>query len=420
MKLSKYSNMECTIQMPSIQDTTYPRIKSTLTEKELDDVYTPQRKEIGWATSKSKGTLQQLALLVLMKSVQKLGIFTRVAETPEVIVQHIAKKALLPLPEKESWKSYSSSRTAKRHVRFVRDYLQIQPFDQKGSKVMTDTMTTLAYSKDDPADLVNAAIEELIRQRFELPVFNTLKQASNEVRKKSYRVLYDKIDASLDDEQKNRLAGLFQVREDSTYTLWNELKEDAKRATLTQLRSLVARENWLTELRIDTKMLQHIPHIKVKQMAAEAQTLNAYRMTEMEPKKRYALAISFASIQLAKVLDDIGEMVIKRMMSIHKKGRQRLKDHQEKTQKRTDALIATFHDMLLAYQSEGSSEERLQAIQTAIGHKKNKLCKTVKAIWLSAETITIHSYGSFIKVIGLHYIEFFVPSHFVLQRRIRR
>lgn len=117
--------------MPSIQDTTYPRIKSTLTEKELDDVYTPQRKEIGWATSKSKGGLQQLALLVLMKSVQKLGIFTSVAETPEVIVQHIAKKALLPLPEKESWKSYSSSRTAKRHVRFVRDYLQIQPFDQK-------------------------------------------------------------------------------------------------------------------------------------------------------------------------------------------------------------------------------------------------------------------------------------------------
>src|SRR5699024_6488111 len=155
---------------------------------------------------------------------------------------------------------------------FVRDYLQIRPFDQEGSKVMTDMMTALAFSKDDPADLVNAAIEELIRQRFELPVFNTLKQASNEVRKKSYRVLYDKIDASLDDEQKDRLGRLFQVGADATYTLWNELKEDAKRATLTQLRSLVARENWLTELRIDTKMLQLIPHIKVKQMAAEAQT----------------------------------------------------------------------------------------------------------------------------------------------------
>lgn len=47
------------IQMPSMQDTTYPRIKSTLTEKELDEIYTPQRNEIAWAESKSKGTLQQ-------------------------------------------------------------------------------------------------------------------------------------------------------------------------------------------------------------------------------------------------------------------------------------------------------------------------------------------------------------------------
>lgn len=122
------------IQMPSIQDTTYPRIKSTLTEKELDEIYTPQRKEIAWAASKSKGSLQQLALLVLMKSVQKLGIFKSVNEIPEVIVQHIAKKTFLPMPEKEVWENYSNSRTAKRHVRFVRDYLQIQPFSQKVKK----------------------------------------------------------------------------------------------------------------------------------------------------------------------------------------------------------------------------------------------------------------------------------------------
>jgi len=56
-------------------------------------------------------------------------------------------------------------------------------------------------------------------------------------------------------------------------------------------------------------------------------------MTEMEPKKRYALAISLASIQLSKVLADIGEMLIKRMVSIHKKGPQHLKDNQESTQK---------------------------------------------------------------------------------------
>src|SRR5699024_8712502 len=77
-----------------------------------------------WVASKLKESLQQLVLLVWMKSVQKLGIFTSVAEISEVIVQHIVQKALLPLPEKEAWKSYSSSKTAKRHVRFVRNYFQ--------------------------------------------------------------------------------------------------------------------------------------------------------------------------------------------------------------------------------------------------------------------------------------------------------
>ncbi|UNJ81107.1 hypothetical protein (plasmid) [Metabacillus dongyingensis] len=74
--------------MPSIQDTTYPRIKSNLTVKELDEVYIPQRTEIAWTEAKSKGTLQQLALLVLIKSVQKLGYFKRVDEIPEVKSWH--------------------------------------------------------------------------------------------------------------------------------------------------------------------------------------------------------------------------------------------------------------------------------------------------------------------------------------------
>ncbi|MCH5583478.1 hypothetical protein MK805_00635 [Shimazuella sp. AN120528] len=35
--------------MPSIQDTTYPRFKSNLTNEELEEVYTPQSHEVDWA-----------------------------------------------------------------------------------------------------------------------------------------------------------------------------------------------------------------------------------------------------------------------------------------------------------------------------------------------------------------------------------
>lgn len=46
---------------------------------------------------------------------------------------------------------------------------------------MLDTMKHIAGSKDDPADLINAAIEELIHQRYELPVYNTFKYSCNQV-----------------------------------------------------------------------------------------------------------------------------------------------------------------------------------------------------------------------------------------------
>ncbi|WML27345.1 Tn3 family transposase [Neobacillus sp. OS1-33] len=85
---------------------------------------------------------------------------------------------------------YSETRTAKRHFRLIRDYLQLRPFNHEANQILIDTMSKLAFSKDDPADLVNAVIEELIRKRYELPVYITLKDAANEVRNKSYRAIY--------------------------------------------------------------------------------------------------------------------------------------------------------------------------------------------------------------------------------------
>ncbi|MCP1189395.1 hypothetical protein NKR17_09965 [Priestia flexa] len=211
-----------------------------------------------------------------------------------------------------------------------------------------------------------AEIEELIRLRYELPVYNTLKDAANDVRNKSYRAIYHQIDRALNDEQKNNIDQLFQIPDGATYSPWNEIKEDAKRATLSHLNDLIVRRNWLINHHIPTDLLQDVPYIKVKQMAAEAKTLGAFRMLEMESKKRYALTLAFVSMQLSKILDDIGEMFIKRMMSIHKKGRQRLKDHKEKTQKRTDSLISTLHELLLAYQTEGNPEERIKAMQKVL------------------------------------------------------
>ncbi|SHF22313.1 Transposase and inactivated derivatives, TnpA family [Seinonella peptonophila] len=223
--------------------------------------------------------------------------------------------------------------------------------------------------------MVNATIDRLIRECYELPVYNTLKDAANEVRKKSYRVLYDQVYQQLEEEQKQTIDMLFQTVEGSTYSIWNHLKEDAKSATITHLRDLLVHRDWLIDQQIPTDMLKDIPLEKMKQTAAEAKTLTSGRMAEMEVKKRYALAVSLVYVQLSKILDNIGEMAVKRMSSIHKKGREYLKDYKEKREKQTDSLVATLHDVLVAYQTEGEAEARIQAIQKVIGEQEEQILR---------------------------------------------
>jgi hypothetical protein len=132
-------------------------------------------KEKKWSgvESKTRGNVQQLALVVLLKTTQKLGFFPSLTDIPKQIIEHIAQTVRLPIPQPEEWKEYGKSRTWKRQHRFVRDYLQLSPFNDQARQIMIDTMSELSGSKDEPADLVNAAIDRLIRECYELPVYNT-------------------------------------------------------------------------------------------------------------------------------------------------------------------------------------------------------------------------------------------------------
>jgi hypothetical protein len=133
------------------------------------------------------------------------------------------------------------------------------------------------------------------------------------------------------------------------------LKEDAKSASITNLKDLLIQRDAILRLQIDLDLLKQVPLIKVKQMAAEAKTLNANRMMEIESKKRYALTLSHVGVQLAYVLNNIGETLIKRMMSMHTRGRKLLQEYKEKNQKRTDSLVSTLQEVLLAYQTDGEA-----------------------------------------------------------------
>ncbi|MEW9033151.1 MAG: DUF4158 domain-containing protein, partial [Planifilum fimeticola] len=167
--------------MPSIQETAYPRLKSNLTEQELNKAYTPTAEELSWAKQKARDLKSQLGLLILLKTFQRLNYFLPITEVPAV---------------------------------------------------MTDAMTTAVVEKDELVDLINIAIEELVRQRYELPVFNTLKTTAEKVQVASYRELYERVFEALSEKERADLDALFEVRLGTTYSDWHQLKQDPGRPTL--------------------------------------------------------------------------------------------------------------------------------------------------------------------------------------------
>ncbi|MGG0446814.1 Tn3 family transposase [Bacillus mycoides] len=360
--------------MLTVQETAYPRLKSNPTLKELDKLFTPTLKELDWTATHSRNSFSHLNFLIMLKTFQCLNYFVPITEVPLVIIKHIAKTANITLTGDEKWDSYHRTGTGKRQITMIRNYRKVKIFDNQARQIMTQAMESAVLEKDAKSDIVNVAIDELVKHSYELPAFQTLVKSVNHIHSIAYRSLYKQVTDSLDKEEKEKIDALFQQVDGATYSDWYAIKRDPGRPTLEQIRIWIERKNWMSNRQVGATFFRnlHIPPAKVERLAAEAKTLDAARMKELEPHKRYTLAISLLHVQYAQTIDDIGTMYIKRIAKAENKADRALHILKEKREKQTDKLITTLRDTITTYQLENSSETRLRLLETLIGGNRGK------------------------------------------------
>ena len=78
--------------MSSVHETAYPRFKTDLTQRELEDIYNPTDVELRLSRRLGKTITGRLYLLVLLKTVQRLGYFVMLADVPPAILAFLTKK----------------------------------------------------------------------------------------------------------------------------------------------------------------------------------------------------------------------------------------------------------------------------------------------------------------------------------------
>lgn len=351
--------------MPAIHETAYPRLKRSVTPAELTQMYTPTAHEIVLAARVTKGRVARLGFLVLLKTFQRLGYFVLIADVPEAIITHIAATIHLSL-EPTTLLGYDTSGTRARHVPVIRAHVGVQPFGPPARRVLLRVLLQAAQTKEEVVDLINIGIEELVRQRYELPVFPTLMRAAQHIRALTHRRLYTHVATTLGAALCAHLDMLFAVDPQQGTSPWDALKREPGHPTLTHLRDLLDRLTWFGQWPDLQPALAALPEVKVRHFAAEANTLDAARMLAMEPNKRVTLGSALLRVRAAQARDDLAEMFIKRMLTIHHKAQAALIAYQATHQQQTDQLIATLRELLVAYQGDGDPIERWAAMNAVI------------------------------------------------------
>ncbi len=72
--------------MSSLSDSAYRRFKSSISERELAEVYTPTNEELIFAGSFMRNSSRTLGFIILLKSFQRLGYFVPTRSVPQTII----------------------------------------------------------------------------------------------------------------------------------------------------------------------------------------------------------------------------------------------------------------------------------------------------------------------------------------------
>jgi len=186
----------------------------------------------------------------------------------------------------------------------VRSFMGVTQFADVARKLMLQTCLAGSRVREDLADIVNMAIEELVRQRYEMPGFSTLFRAARAARFAVNRGYYRQIYQATDPLTRAHITTLFEKDSAERRSSWDRLKSEPGEPTVKRIRAFVVHLDWLRKQVAWINPLTGIPAVKLQRFAAEARVLNVARMKELTEEKRFALAAALLFRQMARAYDD--------------------------------------------------------------------------------------------------------------------
>ncbi|WP_411152435.1 DUF4158 domain-containing protein [Streptomyces sp. A30] len=206
----------------------------------MDVFFTPKPEEAAWVRERIRSDEHLLALA--LKCYQKLGYFPKGDEVPEAVVEHV--RGGLELAE-GTGPHYESANTAKLHRKLVRERQGVSYDQERARRIAEEAIGRAALVKNNPPDLINVALEELVRAACELPAFRTLDEMAARICREVDEDVFHAVRSRMTPEDRARLQGLLEVGGLDRQSGLNRLKKPAKRPSRSHLKEQHRRLLWV-------------------------------------------------------------------------------------------------------------------------------------------------------------------------------
>ncbi len=374
--------------MPAKIRSAYPSFPDDISFRDLERHFTLNDTDRQLADDTTRGGAPLLTFLVLLKGFQYLAYFPEVTAVPDRIVLHLRGQLVdraASLPHHAAELGVSQATLYAYHQK-IRDHLEIKTFRLDAVQpLLYGRLAQAAQTMNWVIDLINVAIEILIKERYELPAYSTLERLAYAVRSEVHDLLYLEIDDRLAGAGTLRarlkdLVGGVRGRGDRS-SEWTRLKALPKRATLGNLRDLEEHLEWLLSFGAVEQALSGVSAAKIKDFAAEARGWAPTDMTRFQPRKRQAYVLCLLHQARVEARDHLITMLIKRMRKIEDKAQAALDKARFEQRRTTERLVTVLRDVLAQVEKidAESLEQRLQQVLAPHGGAGSlkKDCDTV-------------------------------------------
>ena len=337
----------------------YPELPDPLTPGDLQQLFSPSFDERQWAPTVARTTESQVALLVQLKIFQTVGRFRSATEIPPSAIEHVARRMGL-----ESGSNLTfPDRTLYRHRPAILKRLNVVSWGSEARTLAETTMRSTAHARTDPSDIINSAIDALIRHGFELPALATLPRLAGAAHSNINAAQWAEVCGHLSLTQRAVLETLLVVDPKTQKSPFANLCSTPGRPSRNNLNALIDRYQWLQGLPNPATALQSIADSKILQWANEARRLNALELRGYITPRCHTLLMAVIHDARGQVLDGLTQMLLKLARKIEWKSEQRLTEWYQKRHNTTDALIRAFRDSLKVLGTEADPVQILSSVE---------------------------------------------------------